>query len=309
MKKMLAIVAFCMPLAAFFSCGDDDSVGSFDSGEEYVDLGLSVKWATKNLGASSCVDYGDYYAWAETVPYEQKDSTNLNNRHYNYLKNLAEEEKYGEKFKNYNINDSTVKRYYWWDTYKYCDSIVPIPDGGGANTIYLSKYNYLKENGPVDGIMTLSSSDDAVVVNLGGNWRTPTHKEAQELVNNCYWCYTSSYKGSGVAGYIVYKVKSADDMGLVTNVSGVTNYGEKSSPVATEVTGKYSLSDTHIFLPMAGYHHKEWLYNENTAGSYWTKTLNDETPKGAFVLYLWENSRYSSQNMLRQYGCTIRPVQ
>lgn len=32
-----------------------------------VDLGLSVKWATMNVGASSPGDYGDYYAWGETA--------------------------------------------------------------------------------------------------------------------------------------------------------------------------------------------------------------------------------------------------
>lgn len=35
-------------------------------GHAWVDLGLSVKWATTNIGASSFTDYGDYYAWAET---------------------------------------------------------------------------------------------------------------------------------------------------------------------------------------------------------------------------------------------------
>ena len=33
---------------------------------EYVDLGLSVKWATCNVGASKPEDYGNYYAWGET---------------------------------------------------------------------------------------------------------------------------------------------------------------------------------------------------------------------------------------------------
>ena len=37
-------------------------------GHEYVDLGLSVKWATCNVGASSPVDFGDYFAWGETSP-------------------------------------------------------------------------------------------------------------------------------------------------------------------------------------------------------------------------------------------------
>lgn len=48
---------------------------------EYVDLGLSVKWATTNLGASSPEEYGDYFAWGETKP----------------------------------------KSRYSWDTYKYCE--------------------------------------------------------------------------------------------------------------------------------------------------------------------------------------------
>lgn len=37
-------------------------------GHEYVDLGLSVKWATCNVGASSPEESGDYFAWGETIP-------------------------------------------------------------------------------------------------------------------------------------------------------------------------------------------------------------------------------------------------
>lgn len=33
-----------------------------------VDLGLSVKWAACNIGATSPEEYGDYYAWGEVVP-------------------------------------------------------------------------------------------------------------------------------------------------------------------------------------------------------------------------------------------------
>lgn len=38
------------------------------NGHEYVDLGLSVKWATCNVGASTPSDYGDYFAWGEIKP-------------------------------------------------------------------------------------------------------------------------------------------------------------------------------------------------------------------------------------------------
>ena len=52
-----------------------------ENGYGYVYLGLSIKWATMNVGASSPEDYGDYFAWGETEP----------------------------------------KDYYDWSTYKYCN--------------------------------------------------------------------------------------------------------------------------------------------------------------------------------------------
>ena len=35
---------------------------------EAVDLGLAVKWANMNVGATAPEDYGDYFAWGETAP-------------------------------------------------------------------------------------------------------------------------------------------------------------------------------------------------------------------------------------------------
>ncbi len=35
---------------------------------EYIDLGLSVKWATFNVGARSIEEYGNHYAWGEVEP-------------------------------------------------------------------------------------------------------------------------------------------------------------------------------------------------------------------------------------------------
>ena len=47
----------------------DFSVSGSADGYEYVDLGLSVKWATHNVGAKKMTDVGEYYAWGETTPY------------------------------------------------------------------------------------------------------------------------------------------------------------------------------------------------------------------------------------------------
>ena len=50
-----------------------DTPTNTENGYEYVDLGLSVKWATCNVGASTPEEYGDYFAWGETQP---KDTYN-----------------------------------------------------------------------------------------------------------------------------------------------------------------------------------------------------------------------------------------
>lgn len=44
------------------------TVGYTPVAGEAVDLGLSVKWASCNLGASKPEEYGDYFAWGETQP-------------------------------------------------------------------------------------------------------------------------------------------------------------------------------------------------------------------------------------------------
>ena len=44
-----------------------------NSGYDYVDLGLSVKWATMNIGAKTPEEYGDYFAWGETEPKDYYD--------------------------------------------------------------------------------------------------------------------------------------------------------------------------------------------------------------------------------------------
>ena len=57
------------------------------NGHAYVDLGLSVKLATCNVGASSPEDNGDYYTWGETSPkstYSVANSKTHGKSSYNY---------------------------------------------------------------------------------------------------------------------------------------------------------------------------------------------------------------------------------
>ena len=79
MKKFLLVLLGVFYLNTFeqiqvkdasFKRNNYDAVGYNDNDKadnkpECVDLGLSVKWATYNVGARSPEEYGNYYAWGE----------------------------------------------------------------------------------------------------------------------------------------------------------------------------------------------------------------------------------------------------
>ena len=46
--------------------GDDAPLTGTVQGHDYVDLGLSVKWATCNVGAEQPEQYGNYFCWGRT---------------------------------------------------------------------------------------------------------------------------------------------------------------------------------------------------------------------------------------------------
>ncbi|MBR5323681.1 MAG: hypothetical protein IKV14_02545 [Muribaculaceae bacterium] len=62
-------VVYTLPIAELDSVGfQKEAVTNQHNGYEFVDLGLSVKWATCNVGATTPEGYGNNYAWGETTP-------------------------------------------------------------------------------------------------------------------------------------------------------------------------------------------------------------------------------------------------
>lgn len=73
-----------------YSYAEVDSIVTYNYGEEpgapvtppstspyeAVDLGLSVKWASCNVGANAPEEYGDYFAWGEISPKSSYDNFN-----------------------------------------------------------------------------------------------------------------------------------------------------------------------------------------------------------------------------------------
>ena len=131
-----------------------------------VDLGLSVYWATCNLGASSPEEYGDYYAWGETEPYYEAGQAQMASPTWKAGKEAG----------------------YAWASNKYN------PSGDGKTfTRYQKSVGY----------MDLLSEDDAATFSLGDLWRMPTHEEYDELIEDCTWVWTTNYQGTGISGYVV----------------------------------------------------------------------------------------------------------
>ena len=79
---------------------------------EAVDLGLSVKWASWNLGATKPEDNGDYYAWGETEPKDDYTWITYIFCNSGSYKALTKYNKVGDKteFKDYNYEDDAARR-------------------------------------------------------------------------------------------------------------------------------------------------------------------------------------------------------
>ena len=181
---------------------------------EYVDLGLpsGTLWATTNIGATNPEDYGDYFAWAETVPYGKEDRSNLTN---------------------YQYAGTYVKTFYYYDTYKYWMGTED--DGGYTKYCFKSGLAY---NGQTDELTELELSDDAAYVNWGPEWRMPTKEQLQELVDNTTTVWTTV---NGVYGRrMTSKMAGYEDKSIFLPTAG----GHLNSSLMFDGTGGFYLSRT-----------------------------------------------------------------
>ena len=158
-------------------------------------------------------------------------------------------------------------------------------------TKYCNNSSY-GNNGFNDGLTTLEAADDAATANWGSVWAMPTSDEFQELYDECYWEWTTDYNGTGKAGYIVYKsVDKSQDKQL-------TKSSDHTYSIAT---------DTHIFLPAAGWRDIASLGGAGSSGSYWSSSLDASRPDRARYCNFGSSS-VSADCSNRYFGQSVRPV-
>ena len=162
---------------------------------EAVDLGLSVKWATFNIGASNPYEFGDYFAWGDTETYYEAGYAQLDNPVWKAGKENG----------------------YCWASYKWCE--------GSFDT--QKKYCTTSSHGTVDDKKVLDPEDDAAHAWWGDNWRLPTDDELLELIRNCTW---TAIETNGITGYeIVSNMDGFQDKSIFIpkagNRYGINLYG------------------------------------------------------------------------------------
>lgn len=164
MRKLFLIELYLLiSLFIFVSC---NKKYRSKNGYEYVDLGLSVLWATCNVGAENPEDCGDHFSWGEVIP-EKRNAQYKTDGYAGYKWVMNKWGYHGYE------NNSLIK---------YC-------------TDREEGYYGFRDNKIV-----LESGDDAATVNWGYPWRMPTDAEQDELFYKCKWKKT---KCKGVIGYKV----------------------------------------------------------------------------------------------------------
>lgn len=239
---------------------------------QIVDLGLSglsVKWASRPLGASNENAYGYYYAWGETAPYHKA-------AHAQETGEMSD----ASKWENGKSNG------YAWASYSFYHN--------GENPPTVNKYcptgkteYWMGGSGTPDNKLVLETANDAAQqssATIGTGWRMPTSEELNALVatktNAAYtwrWCDgsgTKQYRGSDVKG-----------LEIKNKATGAT-----------------------LFLPAANTRTGKTFDGVGTNGFYWSSSLDNDKPYRAHCLKFTSTSTEMRSDGLRCNGNSICPV-
>lgn len=151
-----------------------------------VDLGLSVKWAAWNIGATSPEEYGNYYAWGEVET--KADYTNENYKHangrYNYILPDGLSDISGTKFDAATVN--------WGNGWRMPTKLEIMELTDNATVVYTSYNN-------VAGVRFVGPNGNCIFVpfagarNDNGKWLRGESNFLWSSVIADNWEYWSSY--------------------------------------------------------------------------------------------------------------------
>ena len=174
------------------------------NGHEYVDLGLSVKWATCNVGADKLEDYGDYYAWGETVSKSSYDKDNC--------------ETYGKNIGDIKSTDRDVAHVKWGGTWRMPTKteIKELVDN--------CTWTWMMQNGVKGYKFTSKKNGNSIFLPAAGYWLGTSLKFSGEC--GSYWSSTP-YESSTQYTYYLFFLSFDHDWDWCNR-----DYGRSVRPVS-----------------------------------------------------------------------------
>jgi hypothetical protein len=254
-----------------------------------VDLGLSVKWADRNVGAETPQDNGAYFSWGnvEGVVYE---TTKISEDYLieQALGGEATPEQI-EEFKNNPEINAVIQML-------ISGEIILISGTTFDSDIYVTTFG-----GQYTG-SELDAEHDAATVNMGDDWRMPTSAETVELVENTEHYYIGE-DGSVVAGPFDSETEYSDkglDRSKLRSICFVKK-GEAFN---------YNVRSNFIEIPFAGRCFYNSLSNEGSKGHVWSSSARESSVDRVRSLSFDYDGRIYSGNDSdeRQYGLSVRGV-
>ena len=257
-----------------------------------VDLGLSVKWADRNVGATSPEHYGSYFQWGDTNAYTFDGAGEVTAAELaSLLQPLVGNEmeitkdnvgmllEQGFGITGTDLTNTpmgalggSLDKFFNWDSY------FDTTDSGGT----FNKYN---NNG---GLIVLESIDDAVTVHMGSKYRMPTDMEIDELVYNT----TQTFIDLGGNEYSKEQAQNgAIESGKLKGVRFAGSNGNS------------------IFMPAVGYCDESLLASIGMEGDYWSSNLSGGDGVYAGGLSFSYDDEAVGSSTSRYYGRSVRGVQ
>jgi hypothetical protein len=269
---------------------------------ETVDLGLpsGLKWADRNVGATSPEDYGSYFQWGDTDAYTYDGAGEITAAELAKMLNPILSPELGEEITADNVGmilermgivgtDLTpmgigfsLDKFFNWDSYNEVDVITGWEEDGNGYR-YPTGFKKYNNNG---GLTVLESVDDAAAVHTNSQLRMPTSDEIQELIIHT----TQTFIDVDGNEYI----KGTDDINI-----------EQGKLKGVRFTGSNGNS---IFIPAAGYCDESSLDVIGMSGKLWSSSLFYGSD--VYVSYLnfyYDGSVHEFGND-RYYGHSVRGV-
>ena len=283
---------------------------------DFIDLGLSVKWRNRNLGANNITDYGNYYAWGEleTKTYYDWADPNDSTQNYKYangdydkLTKYCNNSEYG----NNGYTDSLVTLEMMDDVVYQTNNSCRMPTKEECEELiscaneWVEDYEDSGVNGRVFYKTTITpATKKGDLYTMFDEEMQPT--QAPTLITNTMWQFLSMYTEEELDTQlsILTSGQITDIRTIIFNdaIGTLAEYGTDYT-----LTIKIADQSVSLFIPASSNKYQDSL---NSGGSYcnlWSSSLDTDYPYGACYLG-FDSGNIGIGYNTRYYGFTVRPV-